>query len=575
MKIKEKQLTETEKEIIEYINQNPKEEYSKIIENDSRLEIILALSDIRENIINWYPFKENSKILEIGADMGQITGALCQKASKVVSIEASEEKRKAILKRHEQEKNLIVVSDIEEINEKFDYITLIGIENITDSPKEILQEIRNYLTPEGKILLATDNRLGMKYFSTIDDNGEEITNIVDKKIYRLDELEKQIKEVGFENKKVYYPMTDYKLTNVIYTDEKPLSKNNVSRNIVYNKENTIKFYEQNKVYKELLKEDINSSKTFVNSFLIEIFNNEYEENEIRLVAFSNMRKPQYRIKTIMGKDFVYKYPGNKNSIEHIENIKKNIDILNQSNLKTLDSYDEEKIISQYSKEKTLDKVIMDLIKQNQKIDAIDLIKKFKQELIDKLEKSDLDDNVFDKYKIEYQKENIENMVFVKYGLWDLVFQNCFYIDEQFYFYDQEWMEENIPIDFILYRAIKYFDRIKKYISENELYEILEIDEQAAELFQELDNKIQENIRDEITWKIHTQGKTMLDLKREKLTHNHEMNLLKIDNEQKEGLIMQKDLEIQDLRNQLNYVYNSKSWKITKPLRKIIELGKNK
>ena len=68
---------------------------------------------------------------------------------------------------------------------------------------------------------------------------------------------------------------------------------------------------------------------------------------------------------------------------------------------------------------------------------------------------------------------------------------------------------------------------------------------------------------------------MLDLKREKLTHNHEMNLLKIDNEQKEGLIMQKDLEIQDLRNQLNYVYNSKSWKITKPLRKIIELGKNK
>ena len=233
MKIKEKQLTETEKEIIEYINQNKKEEYSKIIENDSRLEIILALSDIRENIINWYPFKENSKILEIGADMGQITGALCQKASKVVSIEASEEKRKAILKRHEQKENLIVVSNIEEINEKFDYITLIGIENITDSPKEILQEIRNYLTTEGKILLATDNRLGMKYFSTIDDNGEEITNIVDKKIYRLEELEKQIKEVGFENKKVYYPMTDYKLTNVIYTDEKPLSKNNVSRNIVF------------------------------------------------------------------------------------------------------------------------------------------------------------------------------------------------------------------------------------------------------------------------------------------------------------------------------------------------------
>lgn len=52
--------------------------------------------------------------------------------------------------------------------------------------------------------------------------------------------------------------------------------------------------------------------------MIEIFNGEYEENDVKLVAFSNMRKSQYRIKTIMLKDFVYKYAGSKKSENHIK-----------------------------------------------------------------------------------------------------------------------------------------------------------------------------------------------------------------------------------------------------------------
>lgn len=572
MEIKQKNITETEKDIINYINENKKEEYPKILEKDNRIEVILALSDIRQNIINWYPFKENSSILEIGADYGEVTQILCKKLSKVVALETLQEKRNAIIKRNEDKTNLKVIEKFEEINEKFDYITLIGIENITDKPQEILGELKKYLNPDGIILMAIDNKLGMQYFSKTNDEGENITNQKDKKLYTLKELEKQIKEAGYANFKTYYPMTDYKLTNVIFTDKKPLSKNNLSRNIIYNSEDTIRFYEQNGAYRELLEEDENIFKIFTNSFLIEIFNGDYKENEIRLVAFSNMRKPQYRIQTVMENDFVYKYPGSEISRKHLENIKENIDILRQSNLNSIDTYDEEKIISKYTENLTLDKVIMNLIKEQKQEEAIELIKRFKEELVNKLEKSEEKQNVFDKYKIEYQKGDLQNMSLVKHGLWDLIFQNCFYIDNEFYFYDQEWKEENIPVEFILYRAIKYFERLKKYISSDELYEIMGIDKQQIKIFDELDNKIQENIRDEITWKIHTQGKTMLDLKRDKLTDNHNINLLKMDNVQKENLIKQKDEEIQELRNQLNYIYNSKSWKITEPLRNIRKLG---
>ena len=43
--------------------------------------------------------------------------------------------------------------------------------------------------------------------------------------------------------------------------------------------------------------------------------------------------------------------------------------------------------------------------------------------------------------------------------------------------------------------------------------------------------------------------------------------------EKEQIITQKDQEIQGLKNQLNAVYNSTSWKITKPLRNIKKITK--
>ena len=71
------------------------------------------------------------------------------------------------------------------------------------------------------------------------------------------------------------------------------------------------------------------------------------------------------------------------------------------------------------------------------------------------------------------------------------------------------------------------------------------------------------------------GQTLLDLKREKLTDNNTINLLRIENNKKEEIINQqnaqlheKDLKIQELNEKLNYIYNSKSWKITAPLRKL-------
>ena len=169
---KQEELLPIDEEIINIIEENEKENYENIIKEEQNIEIILALSEIRENILNWYQIKENATILEIEPNYGEITGLLCQKACKVVGIENSLKKAKAIEKRYKNQENLeIIVGTIEKINleEKFDYITLIGtIENLNKifngTTEEYIEILKKFLKEDGKIILAIDNKMRDEVF---------------------------------------------------------------------------------------------------------------------------------------------------------------------------------------------------------------------------------------------------------------------------------------------------------------------------------------------------------------------------------------------------------------------------
>ena len=563
-KEKQENLTPIEEEIIEIINNE--NDYQEIIKNEERVEVIQALSDLRKNIISWYPFKENCTILQLNSNFGEITSELCEKANKVVSIESSKLKSQALMKRCKTYENLeIIVGNIEDIKfeNKFDYIIMLGtLEKKQEEYEKILEKVKSLLSENGTILLTFDNKLGLKYLTKTDDTWITTTNVENKKFINIKDIYSKLEELGFKNIKNYYPMPDDKFTNVIYTDEKPISKNDISRNIVYNKESTITLCDENNVYREILDANKDMIKYFMNSYLLEVKIQD-EKNDIKFVSFSNMRKPEYRIKTIMKDGYVYKYPVNEQSINHIKQVKENIDIIRKSGLKTLDDYNQNVIISKFSSEKTLDEIIINLLKENKKEEAINLILEFKNEIMQKLEKGTKENNVFKRYDISCNQEQLEEMYFIKDGLWDLTFQNCFYINNEFYFYDQEWREENLPIDFILYRAIKYFVRLKKYINDEEIYQILKIDKSKIQIFEQLDDKIQEKIRNSVLWKLNNQGKTIRDIKIELLTANHKINLLS----------MEKKNEVEKLNKELQDIYNSRSWKLVQKLRKI--KGNNK
>ena len=127
---KESNIPEAKYKVIEdFVTKYEEKNYEdNIVEIDSNK--LQFFSTIGHNILNWYPFKNNSTILEIGGNLGEITGMLCQKGRQVVTVEEDLKKAELISKRHNDKENLDIIAgnlnDIDFKGKKFDYITLIG-----------------------------------------------------------------------------------------------------------------------------------------------------------------------------------------------------------------------------------------------------------------------------------------------------------------------------------------------------------------------------------------------------------------------------------------------------------------
>ena len=94
-----------EDEILDIVQRaDYKEKRDELIGNN--FTIAYHLTPIRENILNWYPFTKEQSAIEIGAGCGAITGMLCRKLGKVVSVDLSKRRSKINYERHKEYDNL-------------------------------------------------------------------------------------------------------------------------------------------------------------------------------------------------------------------------------------------------------------------------------------------------------------------------------------------------------------------------------------------------------------------------------------------------------------------------------------
>ncbi len=187
-----------------------------------RIAIIHSIEDLID---------KKSKVLELGAGTGAITWYLAQKFKSVDAIEGSSPRASIIKERTKKYNNVnVITADITQLKYPTSYyqlVTLIGVleyipyyskKDKEIAVREFLRNIYRTLDKEGILVIAIENKLGAKYFSGCkeDHNGVMFSGIIDYPFkspitYSRYELEKILKEAGFENIQFYHLLPDYKL----------------------------------------------------------------------------------------------------------------------------------------------------------------------------------------------------------------------------------------------------------------------------------------------------------------------------------------------------------------------------
>ena len=148
-----------------------KEGILKILEADSRPEVLYALSDIRRNLMDWMDFSGQEHVLQLGSDYGVITGLLAERCASVAVVDERDENLVVNQKMNEAHTNISYIKAVDfqkmesvEKEGKYDLIVLRADRPDMDI-KECFTRLSSYLSENGKLIFACENALGLNFLS--------------------------------------------------------------------------------------------------------------------------------------------------------------------------------------------------------------------------------------------------------------------------------------------------------------------------------------------------------------------------------------------------------------------------
>lgn len=452
-------LTNSEQRVAGLIMQHSQNEYDSVI-RDAVWDIFYQMSPLREGLFNWYPFRENCQILQLSNGFGGVTGILARVSKKITVLEPSLLRAECIAKRCEAYNNVSIrVGSIQEtlFEEKFDYIICEETVNTRHDMQMLFEQIIPFLKEDGRILFVCENRFGMKYWCGVPDPVSNIPfggirrNIGNRMMTRQDLIEalKQNEEVKGWN--IYYPFPDYRLPQVVYSDDYLPQTSVRDRVIPYypaEQQDSLVCLEK-EISDELIANQV--FHIFSNSFLIECGKQQFKPDAI-FAAISTDRGREHGFATVIsGHGTVQKrnlYPEGKKSLNLIYQNQLELEAHGIKCVRQLLS--ENMIEMPFVKGKTLIEYLKYLyLNAKEKVDEIfdclywNIVKS--SEHIS-----------FADCKIKDKCLNEQNAgVILKKAYIDMIPYNSFYEDGEIVFYDQEFVKEGIPAKYVLFRALRY------------------------------------------------------------------------------------------------------------------------
>lgn len=506
----------------------------KLLLANNNWAVLYHCSDIRENLLDWYPFKKEGTLLEVGAGCGALTGLFAGRVKTVTCIELSERRSLINAYRNQKYDNIKVLlgnfQDIQ-LTEKYDYITLIGVWEYSgyyfggEEPYlNMIKSLKKHLKDDGKLIIAIENKMGLKYWNGAaeDHVGKAYAGLNDyigeKKVrtFSKPEIEKILQDAGFESYKFYYPNPDYKLPDTIYSDEK-LPEPGEIRN--YRKD-----YDSTRIYNfndAAVSDQICNDAMypyFANSFLVECGD---ECSNVIYAKYSRMRKEQYRIATIIDKKensyIVHKKALNDVAEKHIK------EITNHSvgDLKYLyginGKIQKNEYITELIKGQNMDSYFYKY--RNNAAEFVNQVKMVIQSYLSESNEKMTEFYTTTEFETLFGNVCIKNAKCLKSTNVDLIFSNLILKEDgRMCCIDNEWVFDfPIPREYAIWRAVsqlysKYMGYLKNSMSKNNFLIAVGLNESNLEIYAEMEKNFSRNIMDINYLQNYRKTAMMMDVK---------------------------------------------------------------
>lgn len=327
-----------EDELLDIVKHRSAAEYADIIAERKSWPILYHLSPLRGNILEWVPFPagKTAKVLEVGSGCGAITGVLSGKAASVTCVELSKKRSLINAYRHRERDNITIhvgnFKDIEPgLPADFDFICLTGVFEYGqdyiggDAPYEdYLKLLLPHLAEGGRILIAIENKYGLKYFAGCreDHLGTYFSGIENYRegrgvrTFGRGGMERILRDCGVEEYHFYYPYPDYKFMKMLYSDDYLPGKGELSDNLRNFDRDRMLLFDEKSAFDGIAEEGL--FPVFSNSYLVVVG----KGFDVKYVKYSNDRAPEYAVRTEIvmdarGTALVRKCPLSEAAREHV------------------------------------------------------------------------------------------------------------------------------------------------------------------------------------------------------------------------------------------------------------------
>lgn len=526
-------IDENVENILLHAVESPAEKEKCLLGNDS-WQVLYQLSDIRENLLEWYPFDPQASLLEIGAECGVLTDLFCRKVKRVVAVEASARDAKVNLKRNGRYENLTVVTDERyhvDLAEKFDYVTITGLFGYAgriwdgDDPyMDLLRRAKSYLKPGGRLFLAIENKYGVKYFAGAKedhtgrcfDGLENYAAADDVRTFAHKTLDQMLTEAGFSQNDFYYPMPDEKLPSEIYSDKSLPSFGSLRYPCVAYDRDRYELLDERLVFDSICQDGMFGE--FANSFLVVSRNGVPQTADERTVVYAKynrQRAPEYQLSTkiILKKDgsrYVEKEALRKEAVSHVMGLSANRDRLLQLKagpvpVEILSDADGCAVFP-FVSGMSLTKEVNESLRNRQRFfnamhHAVDSIYgsyfNTPECLVDFTFTREFEE-IFGTFSEETDREVFKGTKALKVSNIDSILSNFVRMaDGSLVCLDYEWVFDfPIPVEYLIYRTVYYYySENIHYIkmSEQDLWTEFKIAESKIRLFRKMDDQFQQHV----------------------------------------------------------------------------------